>query len=61
MNWLNVDDRFNQIIASNFFKFFKNCGPSYLDEVYILLIKKVLAQDIPIKNCKFQKEKLIWD
>ena len=34
INWLNVHDRFFQIMASTVFRFFKNCGPEYLDEIY---------------------------
>ena len=34
INWLNVEYRFNQIVASNVFKFFLKCGPDYMDEIY---------------------------
>ena len=34
INWLNVHDRFFKIMASTVFRFFKSCGPEYLDEIY---------------------------
>ena len=34
INWLNVHDRFLQVIASTVFRFFKNCIPEYMDEIY---------------------------
>ena len=34
INWLNTNDRFNQVVASNVFKYFKMQGPGYMDEIY---------------------------
>ena len=34
INWLNVHDRYNQLIASTVFKFYNGSAPDYLSEIY---------------------------
>ena len=34
IDWLNVHDRFLQVVASSVYKFFHNNGPDYMDEIY---------------------------
>ena len=36
INWLNIDDRFEQCVSANIFKFFNNNTPSYMNEIYEL-------------------------
>ena len=57
INWLNVDDRLNQIFlsccSSNVFKFFTNCSPSYLEEVYFPAHQESIST-----RCSYQKLKI---
>ena len=34
INWLNIHDRYNQMVATTVFKFFNARAPDYLDEIY---------------------------
>ena len=34
INWLNVNDRFDQCVSSSVFKFFHNKSPTYMAEIY---------------------------
>ena len=34
INWLNINDRFEQCASANIFKFFNNNCPSYMKEIY---------------------------
>ena len=34
MNWLPVDNRFQQCVVSKVFKFFNNCCPSYMSDIF---------------------------
>ena len=34
INWLSIEDRFNQCICASIFKFFNKTCPSYMEEVY---------------------------
>ena len=34
MNWPNIHDRYNQMVATTVFKFFNARAPDYLDEIY---------------------------
>ena len=34
INWLNVNDRFEQCVNANLFKFWNNTSPSYMAEIY---------------------------
>ena len=34
INWLNVNDRFEQCVNTNVFEFFNNRSPSYMAEIY---------------------------
>jgi len=40
INWLNIEDRFKQIVCTNVFKFFNNKSPDYLDEIFHKLNSK---------------------
>ena len=54
INWFNVNDRFNQIVATNVFKFFLKCGPDYMDEIYFP------ADQVNIKT-RFSYQKSVED
>ena len=53
INWLNVHDRYNQMVATTVFKFYSSCAPNYLGEIYLPADQGGIST-----RCSFQKLKL---
>ena len=43
INWLNVNERFDQCVSSSVFKFFNNKSPTYMAEIYIPVTNNGIA------------------
>ena len=57
INWINLNDRFDQILLSNIFKFLKSFCPRYLNEIYFPADQEGVKTRFSYQKLKIPKRK----
>ena len=57
INWLNVHDRYIQMIVSSVFSFFEKCGPEYMGEIYFPADHEGISTRFSFKKLKIPPRK----
>ena len=61
INWLNVHDRYNQMVATTVFKFYNARAPNYLGEIYLPADQGGIRTRYSFQKLKLPLKKQIWE